>query len=118
MESAFKEEGSMKPVRHADWRALGAATLLALLPLAASAQQPTAALQAVIDGARKEGRLDINNGPGVMGLPEGLDAVRAGIKKLFGADIDVQWSPSPSPSAQITKIFTEFRAGVDASTDI
>ena len=84
----------------------------------ALAQGVTPALQAVIDGARKAGRLDINNGPGVMGLPTGLDQARAGLKKLFGLDLDVQWSPSPSPSAQITKLYTEFRAGVDASTDI
>ena len=98
---------------------LGAAAFLLLVGTgAATAQSVTPALQAVIDGARKEGRLDINNGPGVMGLPAGLDQAKAGIKRLFGLDLDVQWSPSPSPSAQITKLYTEFRAGVDASTDI
>src|SRR5437764_764084 len=87
------------------------------IAFAAKAQHPPA-LQAVIEAARKEGRLDINNGPGVMGLPEALPEVREGIKKRFGLDVNLTWSPSPSPSAQITKIYTEFRTGVDASTDL
>jgi ABC-type Fe3+ transport system substrate-binding protein len=103
-----------------DMRVSAVAVLALLLSASAPclAESVTAALQAVIDGARKEGRLDINNGPGVMGLPNGLEQAKAGIRKQFGLDIDVQWSPSPSPSAQITKLYTEFRAGVDASTDI
>jgi len=94
------------------------AGFVVLLAAGEAAAETSAALQAVIDGARKEGRLDINNGPGVMGLPSGLEQAKAGIKSLFGLALDVEWSPSPSPSAQITKLYTEFRAGVDASTDI
>ena len=94
--------------------------VLSLLFLAAPclAQQHPAALQAVIDAARKEGRIDINNGPGVLGMPDALKEVEAGIKKQFNIDLPVGWSPSPSPTAQITKLATESRAGIDASTDL
>jgi ABC-type Fe3+ transport system substrate-binding protein len=97
--------------------AVGAALSLIAIAPALAADTP-AALQAIIDGARKEGRLDINNGPGVLALPDGREKAEAELHRMFGVDIRISWTPAPSPSAQITKIYTEFRAGVPASTDL
>jgi len=97
--------------------AAGAALLGCIAEPARAAEIP-AALRPVIDAARKEGRLDINNSPNVAGLPDGIADGEAAVKRMFGVDLTINFTPAPSPTAQITKIFTEFQAGVPSSTDL
>jgi ABC-type Fe3+ transport system substrate-binding protein len=94
----------------------GAALAGALQPAFAQARSPE--LQAVIDGARKEGKLVLHSGPEVLGGSSILREVKAGIKTKFGVDIDIQFTPGPSMGVVGNKIMTEFNAGQPASTDV
>ena len=96
-----------------------AATLVALLALPAWAQSiaPTPELAAIIEAAKKEGQLDIRSTSTVLGGAEGAKIAREGIKRLFGVDLQVNWSPGPAYGPLAALLNQERQAGRKASTD-
>jgi len=88
------------------------------LPTVAHAADWPPALQKVIDGARQEGHLTMSTGIVVAGGSDGRPMIEAGIARLFGVKLDVQWSPALSFGPMVAKLQQEFQAGVPASTDI
>jgi ABC-type Fe3+ transport system substrate-binding protein len=88
------------------------------MPVAASAADWSPALQQVIEGARQEGKLTMSTGLVVAGGPDGRPLIAAGVAKMFGVTLDVQWSPALSFGPMAAKLQQEFQASVPASTDI
>lgn len=98
--------------------AVAGAAIFAIQPAAAQMFKPNAELQKIIDAAKKEGQIDIFAAESPSGGAEGARRVQAGIKKMFGVDIPVKWTPGP-PYAQIaSKLMTELQAKQPSSTDV
>jgi ABC-type Fe3+ transport system substrate-binding protein len=96
--------------------ALMMTTLLSLAP--AHAIDKTPELQAVIDGAKKEGTLTLSYAENILGGSLGARVARAGIADMFGVSLDVQFTPGPSFAPMASKLYTEMQAGQKASTDV
>src|SRR4051794_18539629 len=89
-----------------------AAALIAVTSPVRAADIPiNPALQQVIDGAKKEGKLTLSYAANILGGPEGARVGAAGIKKEFGIDIDVEYLPGPSFAPMAAKLLTEMQAG-------
>ena len=93
------------------------ATVFLLLRPAWAADAPTE-LKAVIDGAAKEGALSLQYAENIMGGTQGAQVAAAGIKKMFGVSLDVNFTPGPSFATMASKLYTEMQAGQKASTDV
>lgn len=95
--------------------ALLTAFLSPTVPAAAVEMNP--ALQAVVDGARAEGRLKFEAPPSMLGGAKMLEAAAQWMKAEFALDISTTWSPNLSFSDVIAKIYTENAAGQSAASD-
>jgi ABC-type Fe3+ transport system substrate-binding protein len=94
------------------------ATVL-LWPLAgAGAEETTPALAKVIEAAKAEGQLSIRSTSTVLGGAEGARVAKDGIKRMFGVDLQVNWSPGPPYGPMAAILAQERQAGQKASTDI
>ncbi len=91
---------------------------LTMRPLPAAALQISPALQKIIDAAKKEGALTLEYGGGILGTTEGARVAADGIKKMFGVDLKVTYTPGPSFAPMAARIFTEMQAHQPASTDL
>ena len=98
--------------------AMFAPSVLALAPSRAAAADMTPELKAVIAGAKKEGALTLSYAENIMGGTEGSRVAAVGIKKMFGVDLNVTFSPGPSFAPMATKLYTEMQADQKASTDV
>jgi ABC-type Fe3+ transport system substrate-binding protein len=97
--------------------ALCAAVLL--WPLAsAGAEEMTQALAKVIEAAKAEGQLSIRSTSTVLGGAEGARVAKDGIKRMFGVDLQVGWSPGPAYGPMASILAQERQAGQKASSDI
>ncbi len=85
---------------------------------AAASSSASASLQALIDGARKEGKLtleyDENSGGGSAAIKQWTPTFNA----LYGLNIDVQYTPGGDYPQQASKITQQTQAGRPTSTDI
>lgn len=99
--------------------ATSAAVLLGFAgqPVPAAAQMPPA-LQKIVDGANQEGALTLEYGGGILGTAEGARVAAAGIKKMFGVDLRVTYTPGPSFAPMAARLYTEMQARQPASTDV
>ena len=105
-------------IRHS---VIGLAALSAVCVMAvgqAGAAEPNAKLRALIAKANAEGELSVSWAQSTLGGAKGARLFTAGIKKLFGANVRVKYSPGPSMSRTANKIATEAAAGQPASTDV
>ncbi|HEY3917267.1 MAG TPA: extracellular solute-binding protein [Stellaceae bacterium] len=106
-------------MRHIGHRLLVAALLgIAASPAVAATIATSSELQQVIDGAKKEGALTLQYGDAILGGAEGAKIAAAGIKEMFGVDLQVNFHPGPSFAPMASKIFTEMQAGQKASSDV
>jgi ABC-type Fe3+ transport system substrate-binding protein len=97
-------------------------------PAAASAPAPPgppepaggrpAALEAVIEGARREGQLVLIGGDGTFGGPEAIQRLAEGYNRLYGLNVNVQFTPGPSMPQMTARVAQEVRAGRPATTDV
>ena len=76
------------------------------------------ALAKVIEAAKKEGKILLRNAPTVMGGADGARIAQAGIKKEFGVDIPIEWSPAAAFGPLGAQLLQEYQAGSAASTDV
>jgi len=88
----------------------------------ASAAKPAASvapqLQAVIDGARKEGQLNFVWGEGTQGGTKGIEQLAAGFNKAYGLSLKVQFTPGPSMPDMGAKMIQEFQTNRPATSDL
>jgi ABC-type Fe3+ transport system substrate-binding protein len=76
------------------------------------------ALQALIDGARQEGQLNLIWGDGTMGGTDGVRRITESLNRAYGLNLNVQFTPGPSMANMMTKLTEETAAGRRASTDV
>jgi ABC-type Fe3+ transport system substrate-binding protein len=76
------------------------------------------ALAKVIEAAKKEGKVLLRNAPTVMGGADGARIAQEGIKKEFGIDLPVEWSPAAAFGPLGAQLLQEYQAGSPASTDV
>lgn len=88
------------------------------MPVESRADDWPPALQKVIAAAKVEGKLTLSTSGNVAGGADGPKAIKAGIAKLFGVDLDIDWAPAPSFGPMAAKVQQEFQAGVPSSTDV
>jgi ABC-type Fe3+ transport system substrate-binding protein len=77
-----------------------------------------AALQALIDGARREGSLSLIWGDGTMGGNDGIRRLAERFNAYYGLALDVKFTPGPSMPNMAARVAEEYRAGRNAATDI
>ena len=95
------------------------AATLALLPgPSASALDMNRDLNAVVQGAKAEGKFKLESPAVLMGGGDGMKAFIAWAKREFDVTIDGAWNPNPSFRTLIGKILTEKQAGQEASSDV
>jgi ABC-type Fe3+ transport system substrate-binding protein len=99
---------------------LAAAAVALLVTCEARAQsvEINPALAKVIEAAKKEGKVLLRNAPTVMGGADGARIAQAGIKKQFGVDIPVEWSPAAAFGPLGAQLLQEYQAGSPSSTDV
>jgi ABC-type Fe3+ transport system substrate-binding protein len=98
---------------------LAALAISALLaPNIGRAADWSPALQKVIAAAKAEGKLTLTTSGNVAGGADGSKAIKAGIEKMFGVYLGVDWAPAPSFGPMAAKVQQEFQAGVPSSTDV
>jgi ABC-type Fe3+ transport system substrate-binding protein len=76
------------------------------------------ALQKIIAGAKQEGQLTLSYAANILGGAEGARIGAAGVKKMFGVDLDVTYFPGPSFAPMVARLLTEMQAGQQSSTDL
>jgi iron(III) transport system substrate-binding protein len=96
--------------RAADAGATGAA------PAQATQPQLNPQLQAIVDGARKEGELTLLWSG--VDQPEEIRRLAEGFNRTYGLDVRVQFTPGPSMPAVGAKIAQEYQAGRPAASDV
>jgi ABC-type Fe3+ transport system substrate-binding protein len=77
-----------------------------------------ATLQAIVDGARKEGAIQLVWGGGAVGAAEGARMLGDGLNKRYGLNLAVNFSLGPSMPDMGAKILQEFQTNHPASSDI
>lgn len=95
-----------------------AACLSAAVPPAAAATAPSAALQKVIDGAKKEGVLKIFWTEDHFGGYGGLAAMVKAMNQLYGTNIKLQFTEGRSFPANLARLIQEYKAGQPSSADV
>src|SRR4029453_6370954 len=83
--------------------------------LHAAAAPPLAQL---IEGAKKEGTLKGQWGPGAFGGSVGFAEIMAGMNKKYGLNLKGQFTPGPDMQRLMLRIAQEAAAGPPASTDL
>jgi ABC-type Fe3+ transport system substrate-binding protein len=98
------------------------AGVLALLAVSSPPQAQTSAvtpdLAKVIAAARQEGKLLLRSTTSVNGAAEGAKIAQAGIKRMFGVDLAVEWVPGPAFAPLAAALYQEKQAGQPASGDV
>jgi ABC-type Fe3+ transport system substrate-binding protein len=75
-------------------------------------------LAKIIEGAKKEGKLLLRSTTSVNGAADGAKVAQAGIKTMFGVDLDVQWVPGPAFAPLAAALYQEKQAGQSSSGDV
>jgi len=91
---------------------------LLLIGHPAGAQTRSAALQKVIEEAKKEGGLKIQWLAGRLDGEAGLRPMVAEMNKIYGTNVKIQFTPGPNFPIMLNKITQEKAAGQPSSTDI
>ena len=81
-----------------------------------AAAAPT--LAQLIEGAKKEGTLKAQWGPGAFGGSVGFAEIMAGMNKKYGLNLKGQFTPGPDMQRLMLRIAQEAAAGQPASTDV
>ena len=101
-------------------KAFAAAALAAVAAasLPARAADRTPALQQVIAGAQKEGKLELQWGAGMIGDTANIKAMADGMNAMFGTSIAVRFTPGPSEPEMLNKVMIAAAANTPSPTDI
>jgi ABC-type Fe3+ transport system substrate-binding protein len=99
--------------------ACAAIMLFAAGPSAAQSIQANPTLAQIIDGAKREGKLLVRSNPAsTLAGAEAQQVAQQGIKRLFGIDLPLEWSPGAAYGPLAAQLFQEMQAGTPASTDV
>ncbi|HLG69987.1 MAG TPA: ABC transporter substrate-binding protein [Chloroflexota bacterium] len=81
-----------------------------------AAAKPSGPLQQLIDGAAKEGQLNLVWGAGSLG--DSIDPFAAGFNKAYGLNVKFQFTPGPQMRDQAAKTIQEVQTGRPPSSDL
>ncbi len=95
---------------------LGAFVLVAAAPAQAADFSP--ALQEVIAAAKKEGKLELQWGAGMIGNNNVLKQMGDGMNAMFGTSINVRFTPGPSEPELLNKVMIAIASSQTSPTDI
>jgi iron(III) transport system substrate-binding protein len=84
----------------------------------AGAAAPSGTLQTLIEGARREGQLDLIWGDSSIGGAAGAQRLADGFNRAYGLNVNVQFTPGPSMPEMAMKLLQEYTANRRASTDV
>ena len=104
--------------RSIGWRI--AAGILAVSALAGNVQAAdfSAEMQQVIDGAKKEGAIDLAWGEGTLGGSKAVKLFEDRINAMFGTTLKIKYTPGPSMPQTGNDIATRQAAGQPSPTDV
>jgi iron(III) transport system substrate-binding protein len=101
---------------------LGSGFVVVLLLFFLSAVMPvpvySQSLSQLIDGAKKEGTLNLSWGTGTMGGIEGVQAMEKVFNKNYGLNFQFKYAPGPAMPQFASRIIQEAKAGQPASSDL
>jgi ABC-type Fe3+ transport system substrate-binding protein len=95
-----------------------AGALVLLACTAARAQDMTPALKDLIAAANNEGTLTLTWGTTTWDGAQGVARFQAGMNKMFGSNVRINYVPGPDMARVGNQIATEFSAGQKADADI
>jgi ABC-type Fe3+ transport system substrate-binding protein len=95
-----------------------AGALLFLICAAARAQDMTPALKNLIAAADGEGALTLSWGTTTWDGPQGIARFQAGMNKMFGSNVRINYVPGPDMARIGNQLATELAAGQKADADI
>ncbi|MEE2970987.1 MAG: ABC transporter substrate-binding protein [Pseudomonadota bacterium] len=98
--------------------AAGALCFLAASLPSSDASAASAALQKVIDGAKKEGVLKLLWTEGHFGADVGINDMLSVMNKRYGTNIKLQFTQGRSFPANLGRLTQEFKAKQNSSTDV
>ena len=85
--------------------------------VAAQADQPSAALAKVIAAAKKESKLNLEWGGGILGGADALKEIAAAMNKTYGTDISIRFTPGASLPEIVNQVVLANAAGNPSPTD-
>jgi iron(III) transport system substrate-binding protein len=92
--------------------------VLAAAAMPAQAAEISPALKQVIDAANKEGNLKLFLHPGAWGGGRGIQRIEAGMNKMFGTKIKINYATGPAMGSIGNQLLAEFKANRPAATDV
>ena len=98
--------------------AVGAVLIVAALVLPVEAAARSAALEKVIEGAKKEGVLKLLWTEGHFGADVGINDMLRAINKRYGTNLKLQFTQGRSFPANLGRLTQEFNAKQRSSTDV
>ena len=96
--------------------ALSAVAFAAVAPARAADFSP--ALQEVIAGAKKEGKLELQWGAGMIGNNNVLKQMGEGMNAMFGTNINIRFTPGPSEPEELNKVMIAMASNQPSPSDI
>ena len=91
---------------------------LAAVAATAHAQATPPALAKVVAAAEQEGKVTFRATNTTFAGPIGAQAAAAGINRMFGTHLTVEWSPGPAYGPLAAILYQELQAGQPASSDV
>ena len=91
---------------------------MALLGAGASAAEMTDELKALVAAATKEGRLNLSWSQSSLGGSQGATRIEAGMNKLFGSNVKINFAPGAEMARIANQLATEYQAKQQASVDV
>ena len=89
---------------------------LVLTLVTAQAAEPSPQLQQIIKLAQQEKRIQVVGTQ--FGAADGVRIAEAGVKKMFGVDLSIEFAPGAAMAVIASKLYEEFQAGQKASSDV
>ena len=101
------------------WSACAALVSFSAGQSAAQSIQANSTLAQIIDDAKREGKLLVRSNPAsTLAGAEAQKVAQQGIKRMFGVDIPIEWSPGAAYGPLAAQLFQEMQAGTPATTDV
>ena len=91
-----------------------AAGLCLAIATAAARAETTPALAKVVAAAEQEGKVTIRATNTTFAGPIGAQTAAAGINRMFGTHLTVEWSPGPAYGPLAAILYQELQAGQPA----
>ncbi len=114
-------EGFGLIMRSSALRAAGVAIALVMGvgPAVSQGIEMTPELKTLIEAAKKEGKIQLRSNSAVFGAGDGGQKVAVdGMNRMFGTNIELQWTPGPAYAQLAAQLMQEMQAGQKAATDV